>query len=324
MIERKVVEAEPAGSLSPLEGFDETIESLRIGAWVAQPAACVAPWKLAVPQGQSCFYAVLNGKCRLENPAGSWNIPLVGGDLAIVRGDGSLLLRDDSNAAKNGEAKPTTRLLCGGFVPPDDLRSRSLFALPPVIRVPGERGEFVLWAGGIIRLLEQEAALGRGRSQAVINRLAGVLLIKAARHHEAALPAGDFWSGHFPRDEEIAAALERMHARPDFAWTVARLAEEIGLSRSTFAARFTKVVGRPPLDYLREVRLKQAARLLREGNRTLKEIAARTGYKTSSAFSNAFRQWSGAAPGEFRRLQAEPLSPESRESDGLPAIPEKA
>ena len=46
-------------------------------------------------------------------------------------------------------------------------------------------------------------------------------------------------------------------------WTVASLGEEVGLSRSVFAARFTQLVGEPPLGY--------------------------------------FRQWSGVAPGAYRK-----------------------
>jgi AraC-like DNA-binding protein len=56
-----------------------------------------------------------------------------------------------------------------------------------------------------------------------------------------------------------------MHQRPEEPWTVARLADEVGLSRSAFAARFAELVGEPPLGYLTRLRMQRASVLLREG-----------------------------------------------------------
>jgi AraC-like DNA-binding protein len=54
---------------------------------------------------------------------------------------------------------------------------------------------------------------------------------------------------------------------------VASLAEEVGLSRSVFAARFTQLVGEPPLGYLTRLRMQKAATLLREGATLAKGLA---------------------------------------------------
>jgi AraC-like DNA-binding protein len=55
---------------------------------------------------------------------------------------------------------------------------------------------------------------------------------------------------------------------------VARLAAQAGLSRSAFAARFTRLVGRAPLQYLTYWRMQHAQRLLRAGNAGIAQIAA--------------------------------------------------
>ena len=48
-------------------------------------------------------------------------------------------------------------------------------------------------------------------------------------------------------------------------WTVGLLADEAGLSRSGFAARFAKLVGEPPLAYLTRLRMQRASEQLRSG-----------------------------------------------------------
>jgi AraC-like DNA-binding protein len=102
------------------------------------------------------------------------------------------------------------------------------------------------------------------------------------------------------RDKHVAAALGLMHQRPEEQWTVALLATRAGLSRSGFAARFTELVGETPLGHLTRLRMRRASILLRQGA-TLAKASQMTGYASEASFSHAFRQWSGMAPGAYRR-----------------------
>ena len=52
------------------------------------------------------------------------------------------------------------------------------------------------------------------------------------------------WLGAL-RDQQIGRALSLIHGDPARAWTVAALADELAMSRSAFAARFTELVGEP-------------------------------------------------------------------------------
>ena len=56
-----------------------------------------------------------------------------------------------------------------------------------------------------------------------------------------------------------------------------------------------------PLNYLRRERMQQAVELLRDESLGIKEVAILVGYRSESAFSNTFKQWSGLTPGLFRR-----------------------
>jgi AraC-like DNA-binding protein len=75
----------------------------------------------------------------------------------------------------------------------------------------------------------------------------------------------------------------------------------VHLSRSVFAARFTELVGVPPLHYLTRRRMQVAGRWLRENHLTLGEIARRLGYASEPSFSRAFKRHTGVAPGAARR-----------------------
>jgi AraC-like DNA-binding protein len=130
--------------------------------------------------------------------------------------------------------------------------------------------------------------------------MADVIFIQILRAYLARVPddGGGFLAAL--RDPSTAAALGAMHHRAEAPWTVASLAEAVGLSRSVFAARFTQLVGEPPLGYLTRLRMQKAATLLREGA-TLANASRLTGYASEASFSHAFRQWAGVAPGAYRK-----------------------
>jgi AraC-like DNA-binding protein len=92
-----------------------------------------------------------------------------------------------------------------------------------------------------------------------------------------------------------------MHARPAESWTVERLASAVAMSRSAFAARFTELVGEPPLQYLARWRMTVAAQRLREDDAVIADVAEAVGYTNPVAFSKAFARMQGVGPGTFRR-----------------------
>ena len=139
-------------------------------------------------------------------------------------------------------------------------------------------------------------------SHSIVNHLAHVLFVAAVRSYAASLPSeapGNWFRALF--DRELAPALGQIHAHPEEPWTVASLADLACLSRSGFSARFTACVGKPPLQYLTENRMRKALQLLRETDLGVKAIATRVGYSNESAFSNAFRRTVGVSPGAYRR-----------------------
>jgi AraC-like DNA-binding protein len=85
------------------------------------------------------------------------------------------------------------------------------------------------------------------------------------------------------------------------------------MSRSPFAARFTALVGEPPLAYLTGWRMHLAETLLMRDGLNVSEVAGRIGYESEAAFSKAFKRYFGQSPLAHRRqTQGTPTTNASR------------
>ncbi len=148
----------------------------------------------------------------------------------------------------------------------------------------------------LLASLGEEALADRPGRSLVLDRLLEVMLIEALRTRPAALPgeAQGLLAGL--ADAKIGKALRLMHADAQRPWTVMALASAIGMSRSAFAARFTQMLGMPPIDYLANWRLTLAKDALAAANKPMTEIAEIAGYQSVSAFSTGFKRATGFSP----------------------------
>jgi AraC-like DNA-binding protein len=194
-----------------------------------------------------------------------------------------------------------TTIIGGGFQIENGERSPLLAALPSIIHVPGDGGSAVRWLESTLQFVAAEMAAGQPGAETVVSRLADILFVQAVRAHLA--QSGEHATGWLRAltDRKIGPALSLIHQRPERPWTVESLAFEIGMSRSAFAARFTELVGEPPLGYLTRWRMTKASRLLRSTTSSIGEVAGQVGYEAEAAFSKAFKRWNGLAPGTYRR-----------------------
>ena len=101
-------------------------------------------------------------------------------------------------------------------------------------------------------------------------------------------------------DPIVGRALRMLHHNPAQPWTVARLADEVGVSRATFARRFHELVGEPPMSFLTGWRIALAADLLREPGATIGSVAHEVGYGSPFALSTAFKRVRGVSPQQHR------------------------
>jgi AraC-like DNA-binding protein len=217
-----------------------------------------------------------------------------------------MLVRCATQEARNvfhidiGTTGAETTIITGAFVLDDPLATPLLSALPPLIHLTPDTEQAVPSFLENIQFIAREVDTDGPGSEIVLLRMADVLFIQILRAYLTRLPDDGGGFLRALRDPSTAAALGAMHRRADAPWTVASLAEEVGLSRSVFAARFTQIVGESPLGYLTRLRMQKVATLLRDGAR-LKEASRLTGYASEASFSHAFRQWAGVAPDAYRK-----------------------
>jgi AraC family transcriptional regulator of arabinose operon len=133
-----------------------------------------------------------------------------------------------------------------------------------------------------------------------LNALEEVLLVAAGEG-----TAG----GRLPFDPRVQAALEILSHDLTGEHSVESLAVAVFLSPSRLAHLFREQTGQTVAETLRQLRLRQAARLLRHSGRSVQEIAAEVGFHCPFHFSRRFRQSFGVSPREYRRQAQEVEQP---------------
>lgn len=278
------------------------------------------PWGLSLPPmpGYLWFHVISSGRCRLETPDGERR-DLAPGDLTLVpRGEGHNLLSDSGVRAepildldrelvtdryevlRHGGGGPAAAMICGAVRFDHPAASNLIRLLPASIHIQGWGSPRSEWIQSTLRLMASEAGELRPGGETVITRLADILVVQAIRSWLESDPAARTgWLGAL-QDPQIGRALALIHREPDRPWTVASLAEELAMSRSAMAARFTDLVGEPPMRYLTRWRMQVALSALRDEGATVGELAARLGYRSEAAFSRAFKRFTGIPPGAAR------------------------
>lgn len=151
----------------------------------------------------------------------------------------------------------------------------------------------------LVQLVRDESRALRPAREVVLSRLLEVLLIEALRSTAETTASPGLVRGL--SDGRLAAAIRGMHEHPTRAWTVAELAKEAALSRSTFFERFNRAVGVTPMEYLLTWRMALAKNLLRRNEGRVAEVAQRVGYSSASTFSVAFTRHVGRPPSQYAR-----------------------
>ena len=85
---------------------------------------------------------------------------------------------------------------------------------------------------------------------------------------------------------------------------ITSVASDLGMSRMTLYRKFKAIIGDPPSQFVREIKMKKAAALLKGGQHTVSEVADKVGFQELSNFSVAFKKFYGVSPSQYQSMHA--------------------
>jgi AraC-like DNA-binding protein len=298
----------------------DVLNTLELKGWLSSRRELETPWRYDFAASKDSMFHILSlGGAYLEVEGEAEPIRVEDGDVVLFPTGQPHSLYDaptspltrrvhlDYNPQRGYQvvfregAGPKPLLLCGAFHFDYPHNFPLLHRLPNLIHVRGTQGRLEEGFADIVRMIARESASQRHGADVMLNRLTELLFIQVIRlwiDQQAEASVG--WVGAL-RDQPVSAALSLIHQSPAHKWTVNELAEAVALSRSAFSARFTELVGEPPLTYLTRWRMLKATRLLKNdvGMETIAELL---GYESETAFRKAFKREIGMPPAQYRRL----------------------
>jgi YesN/AraC family two-component response regulator len=101
--------------------------------------------------------------------------------------------------------------------------------------------------------------------------------------------------------ERIMKAINKNISSPDF--NVDKLTEDVGISRAQLHRKMKEMTGIPASEFIRNLRLDQAAKLLREHKVNVTQVAYAVGFSNQAHFSTVFHKHFGVSPSEYVERQ---------------------
>lgn len=105
---------------------------------------------------------------------------------------------------------------------------------------------------------------------------------------------------HSEQVETIRAIHEQLTTHMEQRFTIEALSKQYLMNPTTLKALFKSVYGTSIAAHIKEHRMEQAAKLLRETDISIAEIARQVGYDSQSKFTAAFKEYSGKLPKDYR------------------------
>lgn len=268
----------------------------------------------AVPEGRyATLYAPLGEPLTVRTDSAAY-VVRPGGVLASLSGRAHRLhsghpvrrhrrLPEMETMALDDAVRPAVRVLIGR-VPTTSNPAPDI--LPAEILVEPKHTSVAARLYEIFRLAMQFGDEPRELRAPVWKRIAEIIAIELTEF--ALRQNDDTWRGRRD-DARIRHVVMLMRIHFERRWTLGALAAEARMSRSVFAQRFRAVVGVPPLQYLKRLRINRAAEMITTTDLPINRVAARVGYQTDSAFSRAFSSEMGQSPVHFRKTGAGEFAP---------------
>jgi len=254
--------------------------------------------RIPTPPGRASFsFLLLQRKGR--------GVVQINADLITMRSRGAMFVTRGSIVSLRS-LHPSTS---GWMIMYDDAVAARVLHPRTVERIAGLRSSIPLsadtagWAEELCMLLAKQTAIEATAHQPVCDHLFGALVERVLAENAPASP----------RRVDRAESLDRQFRRLAFDNAVAEgsvgfYAERLNVSENYLLRCVSKSSGRSPKEWIIDVRLMHAQKLLRTTDATVAEIAAQSGFDDSSYFGRLFRRRFGMSPRSFRTIPGQDLS----------------
>ena len=320
------------GPEAAMDAFSEILTTVKLKGAMFFRAEFSSPWGISSPASSELapalapgaphlviYHLVVEGKAMARVEGGK-TLELEPGDIVIFpHGNPHQLMSDgkahndltpaiikkvvthDLRPLRAGGGGLNTRFVCGYMACDPFLCRPILEGLPAILKVNIRTDRSGQWLENSILHLVEEAASGQAGSDAMLAKLSEALFVDTLRRYMSGLPAEQTGWLAGARDPIVGRSLAILHSRVQHPWTIADLAREVGLSRSSLVERFSRFLFVPPMTYLTRWRLQLAARALTTTPKAVADIGADVGYESEAAFNRAFKREFGAPPARYRR-----------------------
>ena len=181
-----------------------------------------------------------------------------------------------------------------GYIMDDRVRAAFLSPTKPIYHV-GYSPEIVHLYKQAYDTAFEEAAYSQQLLAGIVNHLLGLMYMK-----ERNIVLMNRNQSHV---DMIARARMRIRESLENPITIQQIAEDIGVSYSSFRKLFKEHTGFSPATYQQDLRLQRAKELLSTTDMSIKEIAYRLNFESPDYFSAKFKQKTGRKPSELRNYR---------------------
>jgi AraC family transcriptional activator of mtrCDE len=279
------------------------------GSWISEHDVEVDRW--------APFHIVTHGECIIE-VEGLAPRRLQAGDVAVLphgdrhrvraarhEGEPTGLIETHNRQSdgvllkSSGDGTPETELVCGRMKFLHAHENAMISALPKLVIIGSEAGSDPLRISRHVEFIREELADDRLGAAAIAEEIATALMIVVLRaHFESSRTNTGILA--LLSQPQTARVLSAMLKNPSKDWSLDNLAEEAGTSRATLVRIFRKIVDKPPLAFLTDLRLDLAHQKLKATKASLAQIADEVGYQSENSLSRAYTRRFGHPPGADR------------------------
>ncbi|MBT2636281.1 AraC family transcriptional regulator [Bacillus sp. ISL-26] len=130
----------------------------------------------------------------------------------------------------------------------------------------------------------------------------------------------DLYSANVCHQNNTKTAIEQtkqfIKAQSDTKITLTQLAQMAGISAKHYSETFKKLYGKSVTEYITDIRITNAKKLMAKANCKLREIAHQTGYQDEFYFSRIFKKYTGSSPTSYMKKRRTKMAAYGKEMIG--------